>query len=242
LKSHQDRALLPENRILAALPKAHRKRMMSQMERVSLADKAMAYDVDKPIKFVYFPLTGVFSLITIMEDGTSVEVTTIGNEGIVGLPLFLGVDHTFGRAYTQIPGEGLRMKSAAFKAEIKRRGPLTQTLQLYTQALMVQISQGLACNGVHSIKQRCARWLLMTHDRVAAETFLLSQEFLAMMLGVRRAGVNKVANELKHAGLIGYSRSVVRILNRKALEKTSCECYQIVKNEFDRLLRPPKRA
>jgi CRP-like cAMP-binding protein len=239
---HKQLSRLPENRLLAALPNADYERMMAQLERVALADRAMAYEIDKPIKFVYFPLTGVFSLVTIMEDGTSVEVTTIGNEGIVGLPLFLGVDRTFGKAYTQVPGEGLRMPSAAFKAEIKRRGPLTQTLQLYTQALMVQISQGLACNSVHSIKQRCARWLLMTQDRVASETFLLSQEFLAMMLGVRRAGVNKVATELKHAGLISYNRSVIRILNRKALEKTSCECYQIVKNEFDRLLGSPKRS
>jgi CRP-like cAMP-binding protein len=224
------------NRLLAALPKTDYRRMMSQMERVLLENKTLAYDVDKPIKFVYFPLTGVFSLVTIMEDGVGVEVATIGNEGMVGLPLFLGVDRTSGKAFTQVPGDFLRMTADAFRKEIRRPGPLTEMLQLYTQALMVQISQGMACNGVHSIRQRCARWLLMTQDRVAAETFPLPQEFLALMLGVRRAGVNKVATELKQAGLIQYSRGVIHILKRKELENISCECYHVVNREFDRLL------
>ncbi len=176
-----------------------------------------------------------------MEDGEGVEVATVGNEGMVGLPLFLGVDRTSGKAFTQVPGESLRMTASAFRKQIGRRGPLTQTLQLYTQALMVQISQGLACNGLHSIRQRCARWLLLTQDRVGTETFPLSQEFLALMLGVRRAGVNKVATELKQAGLIQYSRGVMRILKRKELEDTSCECYQVVNREFDRLLGSPQK-
>jgi len=231
----------PVNRLLAALPKADYTRIMTRMERVSLESKQLAYDVDKLIKFVYFPLTAVFSLVTVMEEGEGVEVATIGNEGVIGLPLFLGVDRTSGKAFVQVPGDSLRMKAAAFKEQIARQGALTQTLQLYTQALMVQISQGMACNGIHSIEQRCARWLLMTHDRVAAETFPLSQEFLALMLGVRRAGVNKVATELKQAGLIQYSRGVIRILNRKVLEATSCECYQVIKREFDRLLGSPQK-
>ncbi len=231
----------PVNRVLAALPKVAYKRLMPQMERVLLENKQLAYDVNKPIKFVYFPLTGVFSLVTFMEDGEGVEVATIGNEGMIGLPLFLGVDRTSGKAFTQVPGDSLRMTAAAFKEEIRRQGRLTQTLQLYTQALMVQISQGMACNGKHSIRQRCARWLLMTHDRIGAETFPLSQEFLALMLGVRRGGVNKVATELKQAGLIQYSRGVIRILKRKELEDTSCECYQVIKREFDRLLGSPQK-
>ena len=214
---------------------------MTRMERVSLESKQLAYDVDKLIKFVYFPLTAVFSLVTVMEEGEGVEVATIGNEGVIGLPLFLGVDRTSGKAFVQVPGDSLRMKAAAFKEQIARQGALTQTLQLYTQALMVQISQGMACNGRHSIRQRCARWLLMTHDRIGAETFPLSQEFLALMLGVRRGGVNKVAKELKQAGLIQYSRGVIRILKRKELEDTSCECYRVIKREFDRLLGPPQQ-
>ena len=226
----------PGNRILAALPKAAYQRLMTQMERVLLENGQLVYEANKPIKFVYFPLTGVFSLVTFMEDGEGVEVATIGNEGMVGLPLFLGVDRTSGKAFTQVPGDSLRMTAAAFKHEIRRRGSLTQTLQLYTQALLVQISQGMACNGLHSIRQRCARWLLLTQDRVAAETFPLSQEFLALMLGVRRGGVNKVATELKQAGLIQYSRGMIRILKRKELEETSCECYRVIKKEFDRLL------
>jgi len=224
------------NRILAALPKPAYKRIMLQMERVVLENGQLAYDVNKPIKFIYFPLTGVFSLVTFMEDGEGVEVATIGNEGMVGLPLFLGVDRTSGKEFTQVPGDSLRMTASAFKKHISRQGPLTRTLQLYTQALMVQISQGMARNGIHSMKQRCARWLLMTQDRVASETFPLSQEFLALMLGVRRGGVNKVATELKQAGLIQYSRGVISILKRKELEDSSCECYRVIKKEFDRLL------
>jgi CRP-like cAMP-binding protein len=229
----------PRNRILAALPKAAYKRIMPLMERVLLENGKLAYDVDKPIEFVYFPLTGVFSLVTFMEDGEGVEVATIGNEGMVGLPLFLGVDRTSGKAFTQVPGDSLRMTAAAFKKQIRSREPLMQALQLYTQALMVQISQGMACNGKHSIRQRCARWLLMTHDRIGADTFPLSQEFLALMLGVHRGGVNKVGTELKQAGLIQYSRGVIRILKRKELEDASCECYRVVKKEFDRLLGSP---
>jgi CRP-like cAMP-binding protein len=231
----------PVNRVLAALPKVDHKRLMDRMQRVSLGSRHPAYDVDGPIKFVYFPLTCVFSLVTVMEDGEGVEVATTGNEGMVGLPLFLGVDRTSGRAFTQVPGESLRMTAAAFKKEIRTQGPLTQTLQFYAQALMVQISQGMACNGLHSIRQRCARWLLLTQDRVASETFPLSQEFLALMLGVRRGGVNKVATELKQAGLIQYSRGVISILKRKELEDTSCECYRVIKKEFDRLLGSPQQ-
>jgi CRP-like cAMP-binding protein len=231
----------PRNRILAALPKTDYKRIMTHMERVLVENGQLAYDVDKPIKFVYFPLTGVFSLVTFMEDGEGVEVATIGNEGMVGLPLFLGVDRTSGKAFTQVQGDSLRMTAAVFKEQIRRQGPLTRTLHCYTQALMVQISQGMACNGLHSIRQRCARWLLLTQDRVGAETFQLSQEFLALMLGVRRAGVNKVATELKQAGLIQYSRGMIRILKRKELEDTSCECYRVIKKEFDRLLGSPQQ-
>jgi CRP-like cAMP-binding protein len=231
----------PANRLLAALPQADYKRMMTRMERVSLDTKHPAYNVDEPIKFVYFPLTAVFSLVTVMKDGEGVEVATVGNEGVIGLPLFLGANRASGKAFTQVPGDSLVMTSAAFKDEIRRPGPLAQTLQLYTQALMVQISQGMACNGIHSIRQRCARWLLMTHDRAVAETFPLSQEFLALMLGVRRAGVNKVATELKQAGLIQYSRGLIRILNRKELEDASCECYQVIKREFNRLLGSPQK-
>src|ERR1700682_4529743 len=135
------------NRILAALPKAAYQRLMTQMERVLLENGQLAYEANKPIKFVYFSLTGVFSLVTFMEDGEGVEVATIGNEGMVGLPVFLGVDSTSGKAFTQVPGDSLRMTAAAFKKAIRRPGALTQTIQRYTQALIVQVSQGMACNG-----------------------------------------------------------------------------------------------
>jgi CRP-like cAMP-binding protein len=229
------------NRLLNSLPKADQRRIISHMETVSLKMGDIAYEADKPIEFAYFPLTGVASLVTTMQDGQAVEVATIGNEGMVGLPLFLGVDQTNGRAFTQVPGDSIRIRANTFKEEVERKGPFARMLQLYTQALMVQISQGMACNGIHSVRQRCARWLLMTHDRVEAQKFPLSQEFLGQMLGVRRTGVSAVASELREAGLIRYSRGVIEILDRKGLERSSCECYQVIKREFDRLLGSPQK-
>ena len=203
--------------------------------------KHMAFDTNKPIEYAYFPLTGVASMQTVMENGKAVEVATIGNEGMVGLPLFLGVNSTPNRAFTQVPGESLRIAAAGFQKEIKRQAGLAKMLHIYTQALMVQISQGMACNGIHLIEQRTARWLLMTHDRVASERFPLSQEFLGQMLGVRRASVSEVASKLQRDGLIRYNRGVMEILDRAGLETASCECYGVIQQEFDRLLGAPQK-
>jgi CRP-like cAMP-binding protein len=231
----------PENRLLASLPKADFERISRHMETLHLEMKHMAYEPNKPIEYAYFPLTGVASLVTVMEDGSAVEVATIGNEGMVGLPLFLGVDRTAGHAFTQVPGDSIRIKAEIFTKAVQQSGRLTKMMQLYTQALMVQISQGMACNGIHSVRQRCARWLLMTHDRVASDRFPLSQEFLAQMLGVRRAGVSKVASGFQADGMIRYSRGFIQFQNRKALEAVSCECYRVIQNEFDRLLGAPQK-
>jgi CRP-like cAMP-binding protein len=160
---------------------------------------------------------------------------------MVGLPLFLGVNTTPSRAFTQVPGDSVRIGAKAFQREVSRQGGFAKMLQIYTQALMVQISQGMACNGIHSIEQRTARWLLMTHDRVAAQEFPLSQEFLGQMLGVRRAGVSEVASKLQRAGLIRYHRGVIKILDRAGLEDASCECYGVIQQEFDRLLGAPQK-
>jgi CRP-like cAMP-binding protein len=224
-----------KNRLLAALPPAEYHRLLPKLETVSLSLKQPIYESRRTIDHVYFPLNGVASIVAFMNDGTGIEIATVGNEGMVGLPVFLGADKTPLVAFQQIPGESMRIKSEVFTKEIKRNGPLTAILHLYTEAFMVQIAQGSACNRAHSIAQRCARWLLTTHDRVGRpEQFFITQEFLGQMLGVRRAGVNEVASAFRKSKLIDYKRGMMHILNRRGLEKRSCECYWVIKNETDR--------
>ncbi len=231
----------PSNRLLSALSAADYKRLAPHLERVHLEMKHVAFETNQPIEYAYFPLTGIASMITVMKGGKAVEVATVGNEGMIGLPLFLGVNTTPSRAFTQVPGESIRMKADAFQREVRRQAGFAKMLQIYTQALIVQISQGMACNGIHSIYQRTARWLLMTHDRVAAQKFPLSQEFIGAMLGVRRASVSEVASKLQKAGLIRYSRGIIEIVDRAGLEAASCECYGVIQHEFDRLLGAPQK-
>lgn len=224
-----------KNRLLAALPTSEYRRLLPKLETVSLSLKQRVYESLKTIDYVYFPLDGIISIVAFMNDGTGIEVATVGNEGMVGLPVFLGADKTPLVAFQQIPGESMRMESEVFTKEIQRNGPLTAILRLYTQTLIVQIAQGNACNRAHSIAQRCARWLLTTHDRVGRrQRFPITQEFLGQMLGVRRAGVSEVASALKKGKLIEYNRGIIHILNRKGLEKRTCECYWVIKNEIDR--------
>ncbi len=231
----------PSNRILSALPAGDYKRLAPHLERVHLEMRHVAFEANQPIEYAYFPLTGIASMLTVMKGGKAVEVATIGNEGMVGLPLFLGVNITPSRAFTQVPGDSIRIKADVFQKEVRRQGELAKVMQTYTQALIVQISQGMACNGIHSLHQRMARWLLLTHDRVAAQKFPLSQEFLGAMLGVRRASVSEVASKLQKAGLIRYSRGVIEIADRPGLEAASCECYEVIQHEFDRLLGAPQK-
>jgi CRP-like cAMP-binding protein len=178
----------------------------------------------------------VASVVAENGHGPSVEVATVGNEGFVGTPLLLGTDRSPAAAFCQVPGHGHRMSAAAFQREVRRSGDLSAIAHRYVQALMTLYAQSVACNRLHSIDQRAARWLLMTHDRVMADTFPLTQEFLSQMLGVRRAGVNVAANLLAEAGAISYSRGVITIVNRRALEKAACECYRVIRHEFDRLV------
>jgi CRP-like cAMP-binding protein len=225
-----------KNRLLAALPAAEYRRLLPKLESVSLSLKQRVYESLKTIDYVYFPLNGVVSILTFMKDGTAIEIATVGNEGMVGLPVFWGADRTPLVASQQIPGESMRMDSKAFTKEIKRNGPLAAILDLYTHAFVVQIAQGNACNRAHSIAQRCARWLLTIHDRVGRrQRFFITQEFLGQMLGVRRAGVNEVASAFRKSKLIDYKRGMIHILDRKGLEKRSCECYWVIKKETDRL-------
>jgi CRP-like cAMP-binding protein len=230
----QQRSL--ENRLLAALPGEVYDHLVTSLELVLLTLKQILYQPNSAIPYVYFPLNMVTSLVTIMQDGQSVEVATIGNEGMVGVPVFLGAETISGEAFTQVPGEAVRMQAEVFRDEVTRTGPLQDLLLRYTQTLFTQIAQTVACNRLHSIEQRCARWLLMTQDRVRAAQFPLTQEFLSQMLGVRRAGVSEVASRLQAAQLIRYSRGVITILNRQALEAVSCECYAVIKQEYDRML------
>lgn len=225
-----------KNRLLATLPREEYERLLPNLETVSLTLKQVLYEPNELIKHVYFPTHGVGSLLNIMEGGMVVEVGTVGNEGMIGLPVFLGADKIPQQAIVQIPGDGMRMKADVFKDSVNQGSPLHGLLQRYTQTLFNQVAQSAACNCIHSIEERCCRWLLMTHDRVQSDEFPLTQEFLSDMLGVRRASVSVVAATLQKAGLIRYSRGAITILDRENLEASSCECYRIVKDEFDRLL------
>lgn len=225
-----------ENRLLAAIPPDEYSRVLAYMEIVPLKYKQPLYLNNQPIEYVYFPKQGVVSLLTIMGDGSAVEVGTVGNEGMVGLPVLLGAKSVPGQSFAQIPGEAWRMSVDAFKVHVFAGSPLHELLQRYTQALFNLIAQSAACNRLHSIEERFARWLLMTADRVETNSFLLTQEFLAQMLGVNRSSVSLTASIIQRAGLIEYVRGQMTILDRSGLEATTCECYQIVKAEFERLL------
>jgi CRP-like cAMP-binding protein len=228
--------VLGENRLLTALPRAEFSRLRPHLEKVSLPLKDILYEANGPIPHVFFPLNGVISLVLIMDGGFSLEVGTIGNEGMVGTPVFLGAESSPTRAISQVAGEALRLETKVFKEEMKRAGQLYGLVQRYTQAMINQISQSTVCNHRHSVQKRMCRWLLMSHDRVGTDQFHLTQEFLAQMLGVRRPTVTAVAGILQKAGLISYHRGTLTVLDRKGMEAASCECYEVVAKELDRLL------
>jgi len=223
------------NRLLHALPRQEYERLLPLVQPVSLAFRERLYEKDRPIEHVYFVRTGVVSMVSLLEDGEIVEVATIGNEGMVGLPAFLGMDSISLETFVQVPGEGLRMRAAALQQEVAHGGALLRLLQRYTQAMFVQIAQGSACNRAHPTEERLARWLLMTQDRVGADQFPLTQEFMAQMLGVRRPSVNLTARVLQHAGLIRYGRGRITVLDREGLESAACECYGLIRREYDRM-------
>lgn len=224
------------NRLLAALPPEDYERLRPSLALVAPELKFTFYEPEQPIEYVYFPNFGVASLLAVMDDGTLVEVGTIGNEGMVGIPAFLGATVTSGKAFWQIPGELMRMPVSVLRAEVECGSPLVMILQRYTQALFTMLAQHTACNRLHQIEQRCARWLLMTEDRVGMDTFPLTQEFLSQMLGVRRASVSEVARKFENAGYVRYQRGIMTILDRAGLEAICCECYRIIKTEYDRML------
>lgn len=225
-----------ENRLLAGLPREDYERLLPDLESVSLGFQEVLYKPDKPIPYVYFPTTGVVSLLTLMEDGLAIEIAAVGREGMIGLPVFLEATSMPGSACTQVPGTAVRIPAERFREAVQRSGSLQRVLHRYTQALLNQIARSAACNRLHPIGERCARWLLMTHDRAGSDQFPLTHEFLAQMLGVRRATVTVAAGMLQQAGLIRYRRGKITIADRLGLETASCECYEVIRKEFDRLL------
>ena len=225
------------NRLLDALPADEYRKILGATIPATFGLKQVLLTSGKAIDTVYFPRGAVISLLTTMDDGSSIEIATIGNEGFVGVPVFLGAQAMGARDFyqVQVPGEVVAMEAKEFLAAA-RRGRLHDLVQRYTQALFTQVTQQVACNGLHSVEERCSRWMLLTHDRVGADSFPLTQEFLAQMLGVRRASVTVAAGALQHAGFIRYNRGRVTVINREGLEDASCECYRIMRTEFDRLL------
>jgi len=224
------------NRLLGLLPPRDYQRLRPHLHRIPLEYKQSLYRADKPIEFVYFVETGVGSLVNTMKNGDAAEVGTIGNEGVVGLPIVFGDNRAPTSVYVQVPGAGLRVKAKLFEKELGQSASMRMVMLHYAHAFFNQVAQSAACNHFHSLEQRCCRWLLMTHDRMQSDEFLLTQEFLAMMLGVQRTGVTAAAGALQRAGLIRYKRGNVTILNRRGLLHRSCECYGVSKKEFDRLL------
>lgn len=224
------------NRILNQLPPEEYERLSPHLEPVTLSLGDVLHYPQDPVSHVYFPNRGTVSVIATFADGGSVEVGIVGNEGIFGINVVLGSVSTPHEAIVQLPGDGFRASSAALRQEFKRGGQLQDLLLRYTQAFIVQIAQTAACNGTHPITGRLARWLLMASDRARRSELELTQEFIAEMLGTRRAGVTEAAGRLQDAGLIRYRRARITILDRKGLEAVSCECYSVVKTEFDRLL------
>jgi CRP-like cAMP-binding protein len=228
--------LMPTNRLIAALPRIDRELLTSAFEPIVLTPRNLLFDVDRPIEFVYFVEHGVVSLVVPMPDGTAVETATVGNEGFVGLPAYLGSDRSTAQAFCQIAGAAKRVAVADFHRAVRLSDTLDTILKRYTLAYLTQVSQTSACNRLHTMRERCARWLLQCHDRVQSDTFHLTQDFLAQMLGVRRATVSEAASALQAAGLIHYEYGRMTIRDRLGLEQATCPCYAIVTREWTRLM------
>jgi CRP-like cAMP-binding protein len=219
------------NRLLAALPTKEYKRLFPDLEHNALTFAEIIYEPGDNIRHVYFPNSGIISLLAAVEDSATLEVGIVGNEGMVGLPVFLGVKTSRHRAIVQGTGTVMRMKARDFQAECKQGGSLPRLLQRFTHSLLMQVSQSAVCYRFHSIEARLARWLLMTSDRMGTNQFQITQEFLSNMLGVRREAVNISATDLQQQQLISYSRGNLTIFNRAGLETVACKCYGIIKDE-----------
>jgi CRP-like cAMP-binding protein len=224
------------NHLLAALPAAEWQRWLPQLERVEMPLGQVLYESGTTLSHVYFPLTAIVSLLYVMENGASAEIAVVGNEGIVGISLFMGGESTPSRAVVQSAGHGLRLNAQTMKDEFNRAGPVLHLLLRYTQALITQMAQTAVCNRHHSLDQQLCRWLLLSLDRLQGNNLVMTQELIANMLGVRREGVTEAALKLQKVGLIRYARGQISVLDRAGLEQRTCECYAVVKKEYDRLL------
>ena len=225
-----------QNHLLDALPANDFARIEPHLELIPMKLGDVLYEPGAKLRYVYFPTTSIVSLLYVMKDGASAEIAIVGNEGILGISLFMGGETTPSRAVVQSAGYGFRLKSQLLKNEFGRFGPTLHLLLRYTQALITQMSQTAVCNRHHSVDQQLCRWLLLSLDRLASNELTMTQELIANMLGVRREGVTEAAGKLQDAGLIQYRRGKITVLDRPGLEARSCECYQVVKTEFDRLL------
>ncbi len=225
-----------QNQLLAALPDSALRRWQPQLEWVDMPLGHVLYESGKTLGHVYFPTTSIVSLLYVMENGASAEIAVVGNEGLVGVSLFMGGGSTPSRAVVQSAGQGYRLRAEAMKEEFDRAGPVLHLLLRYTQALITQMAQTAVCNRHHSLDQQLCRWLLLSLDRLPGNELAMTQELIANMLGVRREGVTEAALKLQDARLISYSRGRITVLNRPGLEKRTCECYAVVKKEYDRLL------
>ena len=224
------------NRVLDRLPRKELNRIKKALTEFDAVIRDEIYEPNKPYQHVYFPETAIASVVNVLDDGREIEVATVGYEGMVGLALFLGAKQTPARAFWQVAGTAFRLDGAFLQKEKRTGSALAATLGLYTQGFFAQIAQSVTCNRRHSLEQRCARWLLMTHDRVPGDDFPLTQEFLGKMLGVRRTGVSEVAGKLQRKGVLKYRRGCMSVTDRRGLERLSCECYHVVAREYRRLL------
>ena len=224
------------NQLLAALPQADWLRWRSQLEPVELPLGRVLYESGQSHSHVYFPTDAIVSLLYVLENGASAEIAVVGNEGVVGISLFMGGGSTPSRAVVQSAGHGVRMKADAIKAEFNRSGPVMHLLLRYTQALITQTAQTAVCNRHHTMDKQLCRWLLASMDRRQGSDLVMTQELIANMLGVRREGVTEAAFKLQTAGLIRYARGHITVIDRPGLERRTCECYAVVKKEYDRLL------
>ena len=225
-----------QNHLLAALPAAEFGRLSAHLELVPMPLGEALYESGGRLQHVYFPTTSIVSLLYVLEDGASAEIAVVGNEGILGIALFMGGETTPSRAVVQSAGHAYRLRAQLLTQEFNRAGPMLRLLLRYTQALITQMAQTAVCNRHHSVEQQLCRWLLLCLDRLPSATLTMTQELIANMLGVRREGVTEAAGHLQRAGLIHYSRGRITVLDRPGLEKAVCECYAVVKREFDRLL------
>lgn len=228
------------NHLLGALPDEVYERLAPHLEPVSMPLGDVVYESGIQMRSVYFPTTSIVSLLYVMEDGASAEIAIVGNEGLVGISLFMGGESTPSRAVVQSAGEAYRLPGRILKAEFERGGPLQHLLLRYTQALLTQMAQTAVCNRHHTLDQQFCRWLLLSIDRLPVDELVMTQELIANMLGVRREGVTEAAGNVQKAGLIKYHRGHITVLDRAGLEARVCECYAVVKREFARLL--PEKA